>query len=167
VADFTWIVAAPLVLTAAGELLYERSRSLLQNLERTQADVAATAGYVTGQVTLGLVPTLGHDYIANILANYHQQFPQVSLSIKSAMSGTLQQLAAQKRVDLAIIYSPSNRRNLNFQHLLEENLYLVSPANNPFANHKSVSLKTVLDQPLMLPEEKCFRTVCVNHPFRE
>jgi len=142
------------VLTAAGELLYDRARKLMQDLERTLADVTAVGGQVTGQVILGILPTVAHLFSGTIVEKYRQQYPQVSLAVKSAMSGTLQQMVAQHRLNLAITYNPTSQRNLKCLPLLEEPLYLIGPSNSPFANRSEITVDEVLKLPLVLPEEK-------------
>lgn len=142
------------VLTAAGELLYERARTLLQSLERTQADVTAVAGEVTGQVVLGLLPTVAHTFSGAIIEEYRRRFPQVHLAVKSAMSGTLQQMVIQHRLNLAITYNHSNHRNLRCHPLIEERFYLISPTNTRVSNRSEITLDEVLDLPLVMPEEK-------------
>jgi LysR family nitrogen assimilation transcriptional regulator len=142
------------VLTAAGELLYDRARKLMQDLERTLADVTAVGGEVTGQVILGILPTVAHIFSGTIVEKYRQQFPQVSLAVKSAMSGTLQQMVAQHRLQLAITYNPSSQRNLRCIPLLEEPLYLIGSSNSPFADRNEITMHEVLNLPLILPEEK-------------
>ncbi|MGO1501005.1 MAG: LysR family transcriptional regulator [Marinobacter sp.] len=142
------------VLTASGELLYERARKLMQDLERTLADVTAIAGEVTGQVILGILPTVAHIFSGTIVEKYRHEFPQVNLAVKSAMSGTLQQMVAQHRLSLAITYNPKSQRNLRCRPLLEEPLYLIGPSDSPFADRSEITMDEVLKQPLVLPEEK-------------
>lgn len=142
------------VLTAAGELLYERASKLLRDIEQTEADVSAVAGKVTGQVALGILPTTAHALIGSIVEGYRRGFPQVKLAVKSAMSGTLQQMVVQHRLNIAISYMPSNQRNVRCWPLLEEPLFLVGPADSPFAKRKEVTVEEVLHQDLVLPEEK-------------
>lgn len=142
------------VMTAAGELLYERASRLLRDLEQAQADVSAVAGKVTGQLVLGILPTVAHALVGSIVEQYRQQFPQVKLAVKSAMSGTLQQMVIQHRLNIAISYKPANPRNVRSWPLLEEPLFLVGPANSPFAGRKSVTVTEMLEQQLVLPEEK-------------
>lgn len=142
------------VLTAAGELLYDRARKLMQDLERTQADVTAVGGKVTGQVILGILPTVAHLFSGTIVEKYCQQYPQVDLAVKSAMSGTLQQMVAQHRLHVAITYNPSSQRNLRCLPLLEEPLCLIGPSNSPFAERSDITVDEVLTLPLILPEEK-------------
>ncbi|TNE83536.1 MAG: hypothetical protein EP339_00170, partial [Gammaproteobacteria bacterium] len=142
------------VLTAAGELLYERARTLLQSLERTQADVTAVAGEVTGQVVIGLLPTVGLTFSGAIIEEYRKRYPQVNLAVRSAMSGTLQQMVMQHRVNLAITYNQSNHKNLRYRPLIEERLYLISPPNTRVSNRSEITLDEVLDLPMVMPEEK-------------
>ncbi|MFP3976454.1 MULTISPECIES: LysR family transcriptional regulator [Marinobacter] len=142
------------VLTAAGELLYDRARKLMQDLERTLADVTAVGGEVTGQVMLGILPTVAHLFSGTIVEKYCQQYPQVDLAVKSAMSGTLQQMVAQHRLNLAITYNPTSQRNLRCIPLLEEPLCLIGPNNSPFAGRSEITVDEVLKLPLILPEEK-------------
>lgn len=142
------------VLTAAGELLYERARILLQSLERTQADVTAVAGEVTGQVILGLLPTVTHSFSGTIIEQYRKRFPQVHLAVKSAMSGTLQQMVMQHRLNLAISYNHSNHKNLRYRPLIEEQLYLISPTDTRVSKRSEITLDEVVELPLVIPEEK-------------
>ncbi|MDO6459688.1 LysR family transcriptional regulator [Granulosicoccaceae sp. 1_MG-2023] len=142
------------VMTAAGELLYERARDLLQSLERTQADVTAVAGEVTGQVVLGLLPTVTHTFSGTIVEQYRKHFPQVHLAVRSAMSGTLQQMVMQHRANIAISYNHANHKNLRYRPLLEERLYLISATDTKAAKRSEITLEEVLDLPLVMPEDK-------------
>ena len=142
------------VLTPAGELLYQKAQAILQDLERTQASVSAIAGEVTGQVVLGILPTAAYSFSGGIIEEFRQSYPQVSLAVKSAMSGTLQQLVAQHRVDLAITYSYGKQKHLHYTPLMEERFYLIANPASPLSGRDSVSLSEVLDLPLIMPEEK-------------
>lgn len=142
------------VLTAAGELLYEKAMGIFQDLERTQASVAAIAGEVTGQVVLGMLPTAADTFSGSIIEEYRRKYPRVRLSIKSAMSGTLQQMVSQHRVDLAITYNHGKHKHVHHTPLIEERLCLISPTTGSIAKLQSISLEKVLELPLVMPEEK-------------
>lgn len=141
-------------LTVAGELLYEKAVAIFQDLERTQASVAAIAGEVTGQVVLGMLPTAADTFSGSLISEFRRKFPRVSLSVKSAMSGTLQQMVSQHRVDLAITYNQGKRKHVQHTPLIEERFFLIAPAKDKLARRKSISLEEVLELPLVMPEEK-------------
>ncbi|WP_179397219.1 LysR family transcriptional regulator [Marinobacter sp. ANT_B65] len=142
------------VLTAAGEVLYEKTLAIFQDLERAQAAVAATAGEVTGQIILGMLPTASNAFSGSIISEFRRKYPRVRLSIKSAMSGTLQQLVSQHRVDLAVTYNHSKHRHVQYSPLIEERFFLIAPPTDKLARRRSISLEEVLELPLVMPEEK-------------
>ncbi|OEY66380.1 LysR family transcriptional regulator [Marinobacter sp. X15-166B] len=141
-------------LTAAGELLYEKAQAIFQELERTQAAVAAIAGEVTGNIVLGMLPTAARTFAAGVIEEYRRNYPRVTLSVKSAMSGTLQQMVSQHRVDLAITYHHGKQKNVQRTPLIEERFYLICPPHSELAQCPSISLQAVLNLPLVMPEEK-------------
>jgi len=141
-------------LTAAGEVLYERARALLQDVEQIQADVSAVAGSVTGHVTLGLLPTVSHELATDIIKAFQGLYPRVTLALRSAMSGTLQQMVSQQKLDMAITDDQKKNQHLRYTPLIEERFALIAPPGSELARRDSIDLHEVLDLPLILPEEK-------------
>lgn len=139
------------VLTAEGELLLRRGEQLLQQLEETAEAVTAMSGEVTGQVVFGLIPSVVHALSGDIIEAFRHRFPKVLLIVEEAMSGTLQELIEKKRVNLAITYEPFQRRNLRCKPLMEEQLYLIGPANSSIGNTTKISLRRALQFPMALP----------------
>ncbi len=142
------------LLTAAGEVLYERAKSLLQDAEQIQADVAAVSGSVTGQVNLGLLPTVSNVMAAEIVKQFRTLYPRVTLAVRSAMSGTLQQMVSQQKLDLALTYVQKKNTHLRYSPLIDERFFLVAPIDSEVSQLDSIDLDEVLDLPLILPEEK-------------
>ena len=139
------------VTTAAGELLIEKARSLMDDANRLKDQIAQTEGKVTGVVRLGLISSLTHGLMASILTHFKRLYPEVQLIIEQAMSGSLKEMTVQNRVDLALIYAPSNPRNLHCTPLIDEKLYLVGPASSDISNHTSINLKQALNFEMALP----------------
>lgn len=70
------------------------------------------------------------------------------------MSGTLQQMVSQHKVDLAIAYNHGKQKHIQYTPLIEERLCLIAPPTSKIAELKTISLEEVLDLPLVMPEEK-------------
>lgn len=139
------------VTTAAGQLLQTRAIHLLEEVEATASAVSAIAGEVTGQVIFGLIPSVAHSLAGDIVQQFREDFPRVSLVVESAMSGTLQELTEQKQINLAITYQPYQRRNLRCTPLMEEQLYFIGTANCPAASAAEIPLQSALQFPMVLP----------------
>ncbi len=139
------------VVTVAGELLQVRAAQLLQDGETIREEIAAVAGEVTGRVTLGLIPSVSHSLVGDIIQQYRETFPKVSLVVEEAMSGTLQELTEQKKIDLAITYKPYQGRLLHCSSLITEQLYLIGPGDSSIAEFSDISLEDALQYPIALP----------------
>jgi LysR family transcriptional regulator, nitrogen assimilation regulatory protein len=139
------------VMTAAGELLKERSRALLLDLENIRTEVAAVAGEVTGEVILGLIPSVAHTLSGAIIQKYRETYPQVTLIIEQAMSGTLKEMVEQDRANIAVMYQPQVHRNLNYSPFITETLYLVGPADSEHSTKAQISLKQAMQLTHALP----------------
>ena len=142
------------LLTTAGEVLYERAKGLLKDTEQLQADVAAVSGTVTGQVKLGLLPTISNELATMIVKQFRTLYPRVNLAVRSAMSGTLQQMVSQQKLDLVITYDQSKHKNLRHTPLIDERFFLIAPPDTEISKRNTVNLDEVLNLPLILPEEK-------------
>lgn len=86
-------------LTAEGAWLLERARRVLAELEDTEAQAAARRGHPAGLVRVNAAtPTLDH-LIAPLVADFLDQFPQVSLELTS---GETYIDLIEEKVDVAI-----------------------------------------------------------------
>ena len=61
---------------------------------------------------LGLLPTVSHALVSEIIEIYRHLYPKVTFAVRSAMSGTLQQMVLQHKIDLAITYDQKKNKNV-------------------------------------------------------
>ncbi|MGO4287365.1 LysR family transcriptional regulator, partial [Bosea sp. TAB14] len=69
------------VLTQAGELLLERARRILQEVEDAKRDVRALAGNDQEMLTMGLTPSIMLQIGPDLLIDAKNGMPSVSLSL--------------------------------------------------------------------------------------
>lgn len=70
-----------LALTDAGEAYLRRVRSILQEIDDTEAAVSASAQTLQGMVHVLASPLLASYFLAVYIAQWHQQYPKVALEI--------------------------------------------------------------------------------------
>ena len=68
-------------LTAAGEVLYEHGRSIIQEVEAAQGAIDALQHVVTGSVRLSIPTGLGELYLADMLLAFQKRHPQVRIRV--------------------------------------------------------------------------------------
>lgn len=138
------------VLTAGGEVLQERAIHLLELASSINEEVSSASGDVTGEVTFGLLPSVAHSLAGDIIKQFREAYPKVSLKIEVGMSGDIQELTEQKKINLAITYEPYRKRNLRYYPLMEEQLYLIGPKQSKIAEYSTISLEEALQHTLVV-----------------
>lgn len=115
-----------LQLTDEGQSLFERCGPLLDELEQTQAEVAATHTEPRGRLRLTMPPELGAFIMNGVVASFSQRYPQIELDIE--LSTRLTDLI-EEGIDLAIRVGTLTDSTMVGRKLAEINLGLyASPA---------------------------------------
>ena len=139
-----------MTLTPAGEILTERARRALLELERARAEIRPDRGPVQGIVTIGLLESTVEILAAPLLESVARQHPGVELRLLSAFSGHLQQWLDDGDVDMTLLYNLESTPSIFVTPLLHESLWAVAPPGAALGAD-ALTWKHVAEQPLVLP----------------
>lgn len=89
--------------TAAAEAYYRRATELLATLAEAERDARRVGAALSGQVRVGLMPSLTRCCLAPALAAFGELHPQVDLQVTEAWSGVLTDLLRAGDLDFAIV----------------------------------------------------------------
>jgi DNA-binding transcriptional LysR family regulator len=143
--------ARGVTLTELGHLFCEHARSILKDVERAKDTIATQAKSPTGKVSVGL-PTsacrgLSPQLIQSVAANY----PNVSLHIVEAMTGTLDEWVQLGRLDVALLYNHKAFSHVAWTEMMIEELMLVAAKGDPILQRSAVPFKELEHLALVLP----------------
>ncbi|WP_447981677.1 LysR family transcriptional regulator [Achromobacter kerstersii] len=141
-------------LTPDGEKLLERLRPLLRQMDHVVTEFHNDQKSPSGQVTLGLTPTLSHMVGARLVAEVWKQHPRIQLNIITGYSGYVLEWLTNARVDIAVLHDARRSQHIAVDPLAELDLALVSPPQNlsPAARAmRSIRFDQLRDLPLVLP----------------
>jgi len=141
-------------LTPDGEKLLERLRPLLRQMDHVVTEFHNDQKSPSGQVTLGLTPTLSHMVGARLVAEVWKQHPRIQLNIITGYSGYVLEWLTNARVDIAVLHDARRSQHIAVDPLAELDLALVSPPQNlsPAARAMtSIGFDQLRDLPLVLP----------------
>jgi len=138
-------------LTDAGKLLLEHARGILHQIERAKEDLGRMRGALAGRVVVGLPPSIAKRIAVPLTRAFRHQLPDARLSITEALSSAMQESVIAGRIDLALLYNPAPSADIDSVVILEEDLYLVGPAQHGGTVDSEVSLREVASQPLVIP----------------
>lgn len=141
-----------MTLTPAGEILVERARRALHELELARTEIRPSdGGEVTGIVRIGLLESV-LDALAEPLATaVARRHPGIELRILTAYSGYLRDWLDSGDIDMSLLYNLDDTASLTVVPLLREPLWALAPPDAGLSPSSPVPWEKVLAQPLVLP----------------
>lgn len=122
-------------LTEAGVAFLDRSRAILDQLERACATTRRTARGEQGTVVVGFTSSAPfHPFVPRVIRAYREMSPLVSLVLEESGSSELVQGLANEQIDAAFIRSPvADVVGLMVRPLLQEPMLVALPTGHPLA----------------------------------
>jgi LysR family nitrogen assimilation transcriptional regulator len=113
--------------TQAGQLLMEHGRGILHQVERAREELGRVRSGLSGRVALGLPPSVARVLTVPITRAFRLKMPEAQLSISEGLSSAMQENLQNGRLDIAVLYNPSQAPGIEHTPLLREELLLVQP----------------------------------------
>ncbi len=139
------------VLTEAGQRLYEHGRHLLQALAQAEADMGGARDEPLGRITIGLPPSVGRQLTLPLIDGFQRRCPRARLAIVEGLSSHISEWISTGRVDAGLLYNPEPQPALEITPVIEEALCLVSPMGQG-ASSAALPLAELPQHPLIVPE---------------
>ncbi len=140
------------LITDAGLKLYDYARRIEDMTDEIRSEVSG-AKNVSGALTIRVPETLATVYIPQVVERFYAENPQVRLNLINCSDLQLREELNSGRIDLAFLMTDAiHLKEVNMHLLKTENLILVSSSSHPLANLKTVKLKHLDGQTLLLPK---------------
>jgi LysR family nitrogen assimilation transcriptional regulator len=123
-------------------------------MERLKMDMTAYAGTLTGEVRLGLPPSVGLVLAGPVVERFHRDYPNVRLRVTQLLSGALQESLLDGRLDIGILFEGNVSPLLRSNPLWSEQLYFITKPDGKWKGYTSITLEECLNQPFILPGPK-------------
>ncbi len=143
--------ARGVVVTAAGERVLVWARETLKSTQDVKQQLRTIAAGLSGNLTLGLTPSIATAFALPILAAVQSDLPNLRMHLTEALGHVLREWVHAGRVDLALVFDSSATASDPSQRLLTERLYYVTSGSQADIACGPIALADVLDQPLALP----------------
>jgi LysR family tcuABC transcriptional regulator len=118
--------AAGVKPTPAGLRYYRRCVEAVGQLESANEDVRKFANLVSGDLRIGLIPTLTRAVLAPTLERFAPRYPDVRLHIVEGYSGVLTDMVLADDLDFAVVPTTEGRIGLKTRLLVRDREMLVS-----------------------------------------
>jgi len=138
-------------LTEAGAVLLEHARQVLSTMDAAADALGAATGRVSGEVRLGLPPTVAHVLALPLTQALRQRYPAVSVTVMEGYSGHVLDWLSRGAVDIGILYQTGTTTDLVADLLHEEDLDLIAPPAVAAALPRTITGAGLAGQAMILP----------------
>lgn len=143
-------------LTPLGEQVVARARVLLadaQDLMRLSREMSEP---LTGDLHLGVIPTIAPFILAQLLDEVHKQLPKIQLHLHEARSEKIVEKLEHGNLDMVVLALPFDTRGLKVAEVAKESLFLVCNKSDIASQAKSLD-DLDLSRLMLLEEGHCLR----------
>jgi DNA-binding transcriptional LysR family regulator len=137
-------------LTAAGKQLLDRGRELLAHADTVVRDVQALERSPTGLLRCGLSPAARFGLAPDLLERWSTTAPGVMVHTSEDTSGALLRDVRHGRLDLAVVFCPSDLSGLAPMSLQDEPAVVHVRDDHPLASRTHVALDELAGETLLV-----------------
>lgn len=147
-------------LTAAGALMLERGRSILNDVEALQADVYQVGQGATGVLHVGFSGASTYSVMPRIVRAAGTAYPGLTLDLHGEMlTPAMERGLLEHTLDAAILRPPVSSPEIDFRIISREPLVVALPAHSPLASDRPLSMVELTEQRFVTypPESVMYR----------
>lgn len=138
-------------LTTEGQILLDYARRALNELERARAELLPTKLSVTGNVALGLLPSLSEHLACAMMNTVALRYPAIKLRFSVGYAGHIQDWLEHGEIDLALLYHPDSSGIFELLPVFHEQLWVAAPVSAGLHDQQTIALADLQHKPLILP----------------
>ena len=146
------------LITWVGAQIAERAKALLRDAEEVMEVASAGRSPMTGEMRLGVIPTIGPFLLPRVLPGLRERFPELTVYLREEQTVPLLARLEDGELDAALIALPYETGDLDTRVILEDEFLLACHRDHALAGAGEVSLDALAGERLLLLEEgHCLR----------
>jgi DNA-binding transcriptional LysR family regulator len=137
-------------LTEPGMVLLERARLLLTQADRAVEETQRAARGETGELTVGVPPSVMLSGLPSAIRKYRQRYPEVSFTLRELSTSAIEDAVRSGQIDLGFLREASPIAPLVAETVMLEPIVAVLPAAHPLAARPTLRLASLKSEPFVL-----------------
>lgn len=138
-------------LTDDGEIVAERARRILHELDDIETDIKSRDDHITGDTRIGVLGTTARWLMPRMLVAMAKAHPDVRAVIHEGSTSSLTPRLQNGSIDAAIVHLPVEDAEFRVEPLFAEDMLLIVPNKHELSSYELISLKELARFPLLLP----------------
>ncbi len=139
-------------LAPAGKRLLQHTETLFALYRNMEFDMSSLTQTQSGRLILGGSMTTAPYIIPPILADFHERYPEVQVSLITGNTQQIEEALEREEIDLGIVEGYSRNPSVKYTEFMKDEIVLVSNSAHPLARRSSIRPEELLRIPLLLRE---------------
>jgi LysR family hydrogen peroxide-inducible transcriptional activator len=153
----------PVIPTETGASVIAQARIILREAQMIKQIIHNQKDAIAGDLRIGIIPTLAPYLLPPLYKYIREQYPQINLMIREAITEDVIHELKNNRLDCGIVVTPLNDQSIKEDVLFYEELFVYVSKKNSLVDKKYVLATEIDPAKLWLLEEgHCFRSQILN-----
>ncbi|MCD5322425.1 MULTISPECIES: LysR family transcriptional regulator [Pontibacillus] len=142
-----------ITLTDSGELVYQQAQRVLGVMDDLTSSLYDMVHLKKGTVEFGLPPLIGTLFFPELIAQFRNQFPGISIKITEYGAKRIEKSLEEGHVDVAVAVAPIDETIFKAYPFNEETMEVVLPTDHRLASKDTVELSELAEEKFILFQE--------------
>lgn len=148
----------PILTTAIGIQVIEQARTIINESKKIKSLISQFKGDVSGDLHLGIIPTVAPYLLPLFLPDFLASFPSVNLVVEELSTEEILNRLNKDLLDIGILATPIAHAKYEELPLYQEKMLAYTSPLHPFSDKNEVDLSTVKENEVwLLSKGHCFR----------
>lgn len=145
-------------ITSLGRDIAAQARQVLRDLEDLVDMAQGNQEPLTGQLKLGVIPTIAPFLLPRLLPALRKSFPELKLHLKEDLTDRIYDSLVDGALDIILVALPYELRNVTEMPLFQDRFYLAYPAKSSFVSSDHYQVSDLPEESILLLEDgHCMR----------
>ena len=145
------------VPTEAGEILLQRARKILADLESANLEVRNVGERKAGKVLVGILMTIAPCFLVHVLNTFVEQFPDIQVCLYETTTALMLSMLDMGKLDLGITSLPVRDSVFETEVLFSEEMLLALHPCHPLTRKQAIYKEDLESEKFILSkEDHCF-----------
>jgi DNA-binding transcriptional LysR family regulator len=149
---FVDYIGKKLVLTDAGEVLYEIAEKIFELESRAEESIRDFQQRKRGHIRILSSESFGDYYLPRIIIGFSKAYPLVRITMNILPTEQVVENTVALNNDLGFISYPVNHPKLLAREVLEDRLVIIAPVDHPLTRKTTIEPADLTGQPMIMHE---------------
>ncbi len=153
----------PVIPTESGIRIIEQARIVLRESSRISQLVNEVKNEVSGELRIGVIPTIAPYLLPLFTGNYKRLYPDVKLKVEEMVTEKIVDNLNKDLIDVGILVTPLHEKTILEKPLYYEEMMIYTNSDHQLATQAVIKIKDIATPEIwLLNDGHCFRHQIVN-----